>query len=154
MITIVRCKTPHALFVLKHLRKEDREEWAFFQPFVSEGCMLHEIMRATYCYAVLNDGVPCCIFGVSPTPPGVFGSSGFSGIPGSIWMLSTDGVKKVFRYIYKSVPVYLRNFFETFDVLHNRLDVEHQPVTHKWLKRLGFEFTGQLFSFYKKSYGV
>lgn len=93
-------------------------------------------MRGAPCLSIVLGGTPIAMFGVVPQEERI----------GTIWLLGTRDIEKIWLpFLRQSRPV-LQGLFRGYDVLHNRLHVDN-AVHRRWLSWLGFRAIRQQDSF-------
>jgi len=123
----------HAKNIARHLRVVDNEELSAALNCAPEDDVMKGYELSTRKWIILsiegNLNVPTALFGVQDHGDGV-------GIP---WMVATDGLKKIKRFLLESTDKYLSEIKKDYDMLVNYVDARNTDSI-KWLKRLGFKF--------------
>lgn len=122
----------HAKKIARNLRSVDMKELGAAVQCLPEEDVLNGYENSTRKWMIIqyedNLFIPIALFGIQ--------AHGRVGIP---WMVATDGLKKISKFIMKHVMEYLDIMKETYDILVNFVDVRNRDSI-KWLKRIGFKF--------------
>jgi len=89
-----------------------------------------------YCVVNQRDDTPTALFGVAKTPSPDFGA---------VWMVSTPDLftPSIFTCVHKRARAWIEEFHAYYPILGNIVHKDN-TVHIKWLKRLGFQFHGEL----------
>jgi len=115
------------------LREADLVELRAAHQHPMEALLAGQTLSVPHCWTVDVDGQPAAMFGVAKDPrfPGVKA--------GSIWLLGSDRLLNVSRWVVRNSKAWLDKLCEGFDVVGNR--VHHENIVHiQWLRWLGFTF--------------
>lgn len=121
------------LYILEHLRDEDRHEaiTQSGQDFIEK--TLKEIMELKGNYVMgctKADDTPVCIGGCEP--------SDVEGI-GVVWLLSTPEIANHQMIVLKNIKQELQQYEKQYLILFNTIFVENY-MAKKWLSKFGFKF--------------
>jgi hypothetical protein len=125
----------HAKSIARHLRKADIDELS-----VISGCTPCEDVMINYkdatrkwivldCEGTIN--VPVALFGVT--------ASEYDDGKGIPWMVATDGLKKIKKFLMEKTPHYIDIMKSMYSLLVNFVDARNTDSI-KWLKKVGFTF--------------
>lgn len=130
-LRVERAAEAHVFSVAANLRPGDRAELAALGYEDPEPIMQQSLRISSEAFAVLEDGGPIAVFGVSP-----LGLLGEVGVP---WMLATPAVARHRRAYARLGPAYTERMLSLFPRLLNVVHARN-TVSVAWLRRLGFSF--------------
>jgi hypothetical protein len=108
---------------------DERELWAALH-MDGRKALLMSFEQAERSWAILADGHPVAIFGVSPYP--------YVRRQGCPWMLANDYISKIWRFVLRKTREYVHvHMMEGFDSLFNFVDVRNE-ASIRWLRWAGF----------------
>lgn len=146
-ITIRACRAADVEHVAQHLREADRVELAAAQSLPPEVAVLECIDYPGWKVAVLVDGRPTIIYGVTASErPG-------TGIP---WLLATDDIHRITRQFIEGCTPEVERMQADFGFLINQVHCDNE-ISIRWLRWLGFYVDdenpvgpmGQFFNFWR-----
>jgi hypothetical protein len=131
MLTFRPALPADALPVVAHARHVDRVEWAGLGPsgISLSGMLVSAIEQADMVVTALQDGVPFCIFGVTPDPD--YAHRGFP------WLIATPVIEHHARYLIWSVRNIVHEWQQKYSYLANMVHRDNAR-TIRWLRMLGF----------------
>lgn len=124
-----------AHYLKSRLRVSDRKE------IEAQGREIEHTVLASHALSTVawtvreqEGGKPLAMFGAAPTPE--------QPMLGTVWMLSTHGIKKVSKSFLRQAPAIMETLLITFpDGLHNiALFTKENDVNLRWIKAFGFAF--------------
>lgn len=130
---VIRKSTPDDILYLEDkLRHEDiREAWASYRYRPHEALFFSYVLSGQ-CFTYSYKDEPVAMFGTSDSEMGVN--------IGSIWLLGSDMIDKVFKSFAKHSKVMINYLIQPYEQLVNFVDVRNEK-TIRWLKWCGAEFS-------------
>lgn len=129
IIAVIPATADHAADLAPRLRRADADEvWAsgHFRP---EEALRLSLGLSLMAWAGLVDGVPMCLFGVSPV-------SLMSGV-GAPWMLGAEGLERYAVPFLRRNRTYVAEMAALCPRLENHVDARN-ALSIRWLRWLGF----------------
>lgn len=127
---VVEAEEKHLRYVAANMRQPDVDEvWAVAH-LTPLAALVRSALVSREPMAVLVDGCPVCIFGVSRLSP-------FSDV-GHPWMLATPEVEQHATALLRGSVAYVRWMREVFPRLDNYVDARNEKAIG-WVRWLGFE---------------
>lgn len=110
------------------LRQSDIDEmWASSHLKPEEGIM-QSFKASTQCYTILWKNKPVCMFGVGPVADGC----------GSVWLLGTDNLSKVWLTFLSNIKFFIRRMLTNYKLIYNFIDCRNEKSIN-WIKWCGAE---------------
>lgn len=126
--TIQTATLADALWVASRLRRADRVELGLEDQDEIDLVLYRAWECSTWAKAVLVDGIPAIIYGVSPTDRMV---------EGSVWMLATDRIGLIRREFVAQCRGEVEKMLATYPYIHNNVHAGNREAL-RWLRWLGF----------------
>lgn len=125
----IPAEVSHVAEIARKCRAADRDEIWAAEKITPEEALLNGLAMSPVTWTGVADGLPICMFGVSPWC--------ILGAAGAPWMIGTTDIKPHARAFLKGSKKALEAMREPYDMLVNLVDARHVQAI-RWLKWLGF----------------
>lgn len=134
-IVVVQARPAHVRSIAKRMRQADRDE-VFAASGRSPGAALaYSLRKSSHAWTALIDGRPEVMFGV--------GDLNVLARVGAPWLLGTDAVERHYVTFLRRSVDFRQQLSRRYTLLTNFVD-ERNHMSIRWLKWLGFSFTGSI----------